>query len=98
MEPFFSVALSAMFLGEKPSLAVILTLLPIVGGVALASASEVSFNWLGFGSAMGSNVTFQSRNVLSKKFMKSSKVGASCEALAWGGCCRADRVRHNLSA
>ena len=41
MEPFFSVILSAMFLGDKPSLPVILTLLPIVGGVAMASMTEV---------------------------------------------------------
>ncbi|CAA7397576.1 unnamed protein product [Spirodela intermedia] len=69
MEPFFSVILSAMFLGETPSLLVVLSLAPIVGGVALASLTEVSFNWAGFWSAMASNVTFQSRNVLSKKFM-----------------------------
>lgn len=75
MEPFFSVLLSAIFLGDKPTAPVLLTLLPIVGGVALASASEVTFNWLGFGSAMGSNLTFQSRNVLSKKVMAGSKVG-----------------------
>ena len=30
---------------------------------------QSSFNWMGFGAAMGSNVTFQSRNVLSKKLM-----------------------------
>ena len=30
---------------------------------------QVTFNWPGFLAAMGSNVTFQSRNVLSKKFM-----------------------------
>lgn len=72
MEPFFSVVLSAMFLGDKPSLPVVLTLLPIVGGVAMASASEATFNWAGFGAAMGSNATFQSRNVLSKKFMAAS--------------------------
>lgn len=71
MEPFFSVVLSAMFLGDKPSLPVILTLLPIVGGVAAASLTEPSFNWTGFLSAMGSNLTFQSRNVLSKKLMDS---------------------------
>ena len=73
MEPFFSVLLSAMFLGEKPAPAVLLTLLPIVGGVAAASASEATFNWQGFLAAMGSNVTFQSRNVLSKKFMGAAK-------------------------
>ena len=69
MEPFFSVALSSAFLGDAPSLPILLSLVPIVGGVALASATEASFNWAGFGAAMGSNLTFQSRNVLSKKFM-----------------------------
>ncbi|GFR49332.1 hypothetical protein Agub_g11360, partial [Astrephomene gubernaculifera] len=68
-EPFFSVFLSALFLGDKPSPAVLLTLLPVVGGVAVASMTEASFNWYGFLSAMGSNLTFQSRNVLSKKLM-----------------------------
>ncbi|XP_058091838.1 triose phosphate/phosphate translocator, non-green plastid, chloroplastic [Magnolia sinica] len=69
MEPFFSVILSAMFLGEYPTLWVVSSLVPIVGGVALASLTEASFNWAGFWSAMASNVTNQSRNVLSKKFM-----------------------------
>ncbi|CAL5386130.1 unnamed protein product [Camellia sinensis] len=69
MEPFFSVVLSAMFLGETPTLWVVASLLPIVGGVGLASMTEASFNWPGFWSAMASNLTNQSRNVLSKKFM-----------------------------
>ncbi|CAI9777323.1 unnamed protein product [Fraxinus pennsylvanica] len=69
MEPFFTVFLSALLLGEMPSLWVVSSLLPIVGGVALASFTEASFNWIGFGSAMASNLTNQSRNVFSKKFM-----------------------------
>ncbi|KAK4437241.1 Phosphoenolpyruvate/phosphate translocator 1, chloroplastic [Sesamum alatum] len=69
MEPFFSVVLSAMFLGEFPTIWVVSSLVPIVGGVALASMTEASFNWAGFWSAMASNLTNQSRNVLSKKFM-----------------------------
>lgn len=69
MEPFFSVILSAMFLGEFPTPWVVGSLVPIVGGVALASVTEASFNWAGFWSAMASNVTNQSRNVLSKKAM-----------------------------
>ncbi|GFP79909.1 triose phosphate/phosphate translocator non-green plastid chloroplastic [Phtheirospermum japonicum] len=69
MEPFFSVVLSAMFLGEFPTLWVVSSLVPIVGGVGLASMTEASFNWAGFWSAMASNLTNQSRNVLSKKFM-----------------------------
>ncbi|CAN8275510.1 unnamed protein product [Cochlearia groenlandica] len=69
MEPFFSVMLSSMFLGEVPTPWVIGSIIPIVGGVALASITEVSFNWTGFLSAMASNLTNQSRNVLSKKLM-----------------------------
>ncbi|KAG1667772.1 hypothetical protein FOA52_010809 [Chlamydomonas sp. UWO 241] len=72
-EPFFSVIFSWIFLGDLPPYQVLLTLLPIVGGVVIASASEASFNWGGFLSAIASNVTFQSRNVLSKKFMNSLK-------------------------
>ncbi|GFY83133.1 phosphoenolpyruvate (pep)/phosphate translocator 2 [Actinidia rufa] len=70
MEPFFTVVLSALFVGEWPSLWVVSSLVPIVGGVALASFTEASFNWIGFSSAMASNLTNQSRNVLSKKFME----------------------------
>jgi len=69
MEPFFSVLLSALFLGQAPSLLVLGSLVPVVGGVVLASMTEVSFNWIGFWSAMASNVTNQSRNVFSKKLL-----------------------------
>eukprot|EP00878_Enallax_costatus_P022003 GHUV01023325.1.p1 GENE.GHUV01023325.1~~GHUV01023325.1.p1 ORF type:complete len:205 (+),score=73.74 GHUV01023325.1:708-1322(+) len=69
MEPFFSVIMSAIFLGDVPQIPVLVTLVPIVGGVVMASLSEATFNWTGFLAAMFSNITFQSRNVLSKKFM-----------------------------
>lgn len=69
MEPFFTVVLATLFLGEKPTLPIVSSLVPIVGGVALASFTESSFNWTGFWSAMASNLTNQSRNVFSKKFM-----------------------------
>jgi uncharacterized membrane protein len=69
LEPMFSVLFSFLFLGESPNPIVLLTLLPIMGGVIGAAVSEVSFNWVGFGSAMASNATFQSRNVFSKKVM-----------------------------
>jgi len=82
MEPLFSVMFSAIFLGDIPALPVLLTLLPIVGGVIMASLSEVTFNWTGFLAALFSNITFQSRNVLSKKFMISKvsrhRVAAGC--------------------
>ncbi|XP_011097424.2 phosphoenolpyruvate/phosphate translocator 2, chloroplastic isoform X1 [Sesamum indicum] len=69
MEPFFTVLLSALYFGERPSIWVVSSLVPIVGGVALASFTEASFNWIGFGSAMASNLTNQTRNVFSKKLM-----------------------------
>ncbi|KAI4336161.1 hypothetical protein L6164_014724 [Bauhinia variegata] len=68
-EPFFSVILSAMFLRELPIGWVVTSLVPIVGGVVLVSATVASFNWAGFWSAMASNLTNQSHNVLSKKLM-----------------------------
>jgi len=69
LEPFFSVIMSFIFLGSVPTIPVAASLVPIVVGVALASTSELTFNWTGFLAALGSNITFQSRNVLSKKFM-----------------------------
>lgn len=74
LEPVFSVGLSAAFLGAIPSLALCASLIPIIAGVMIASATEVSFNMAGFLSAMGSNLTFQSRNVLSKMFMKGDEM------------------------
>ncbi|XP_057983896.1 phosphoenolpyruvate/phosphate translocator 2, chloroplastic-like [Malania oleifera] len=73
MEPFFTVFLALLIIGERPTLWVVASLVPIVGGVALASFTEASFNWTGFLSAMASNLTNQSRNVLSKKFMVNKK-------------------------
>ncbi|XP_057791700.1 phosphoenolpyruvate/phosphate translocator 2, chloroplastic [Salvia miltiorrhiza] len=75
MEPFFTVLLSVLFFGERPSPWVVSSLVPIVGGVALASCTEVSFNWIGFGTAMASNVTNQTRNVFSKKLMRKNEEG-----------------------
>lgn len=74
-EPFFSVVLARIFLpGSAFHPAVYASLVPIVAGVTLASANEVSFNWVGFITAMCSNVSFQSRNVLSKKCMTDVKM------------------------
>lgn len=74
LEPFFTVLLSLFFFGTLPALPVLLTLVPIVAGVIVASATDLSFNWYGFMTAMGSNVAFQSRNVLSKKYMVESSL------------------------
>lgn len=71
-EPFFSVALTPSILGDVPTWGILISLFPIVAGVIIASATEVSFNWIGFLAAIGSNLALQSRNILSKRLMNSS--------------------------
>lgn len=56
-----------VILGEATPLPVLLSLVPIMFGVALASAGELSFNWTGFISAMLSNLTFGFRAVWGKR-------------------------------
>lgn len=46
-----------------------LAVLPIVFGVALASAGEISFTWLGFLAAIGSTVAFAARGIFTKGLM-----------------------------
>jgi solute carrier family 35, member E1 len=73
LEPFVNVMASALFLNSVFPLPVYASLLPVVGGVIMASVSEVSFTWLGFLSAMGSNFAFTARNVFSKLSMNKPK-------------------------
>ena len=68
-EPVVSAGLSALMLGAFYSPITYLTLIPIVGGVALASLKELSFTWVGFIAAMGSNVASALRGILAKKTM-----------------------------
>ena len=68
-EPVVSVGLSAAFLGQVFHPVVYLTLVPIIGGVGLASLKELSFTWLAFGAAMVSNVASASRGIVGKGLM-----------------------------
>jgi len=68
-EPVVSAILSFFLLGAVSSWQTYLTLVPIVGGVALASLKELSFTWLGFIAAMGSNLSSALRAILAKKTM-----------------------------
>lgn len=83
LEPAFNVVLSQLILGQSTPLPVILTLVPIMLGVSLASAAELTFNWMGFLSAMASNLTFGFRAVWSKKAMKDIKGLSSTGVYAW---------------
>eukprot|EP00798_Chlamydomonas_sp_ICE-L_P000829 gene829-2220_t len=69
LEPAFNVIMSRLILGEVTPLPAVLSLVPIIVGVSMASAGEMSFNWLGFLTAMASNLTFSFRAVWSKMAM-----------------------------
>ncbi|XP_019082592.1 PREDICTED: glucose-6-phosphate/phosphate translocator 2, chloroplastic-like [Camelina sativa] len=52
-EPAFSVLVSSLFLGEAFPLPVYLSILPIIGGCALAVVTELNFNMIGSGFGTG---------------------------------------------
>jgi hypothetical protein len=66
--------LSSVILGQSTPLPAVLSLIPIIVGVGLASAGELSFNWMGFATAMASNLTFSFRAVWSKVAMATTKI------------------------
>ncbi|XP_043693465.1 glucose-6-phosphate/phosphate translocator 1, chloroplastic-like [Telopea speciosissima] len=73
-EPAFSVLVSRFLLGESFPVPVYLSLVPIIGGCALAAVTELNFNMIGFMGAMISNLAFVFRNIFSKKGMKGNSV------------------------
>jgi hypothetical protein len=60
------VVTSAVILGTRPSALLVASLVPVVVGVSVASATELCFNWIGFASAMASNLASALRNTYSK--------------------------------
>merc|ERR1711957_923194 len=79
-EPVVTCALNALLLGQDLHLTVYLTLLPIIGGVAVASMKELSFTVLALCAAMLSNVSSAARSVLSKKTMGGKQIGENLDA------------------
>jgi len=83
-EPVVSAALSAVMLGAVYSPITYLTLIPIVGGVALASLKELSFTWIGFWAAILSNVSSALRGILAKTSMSGGVGENMTEANIYG--------------
>jgi solute carrier family 35 protein E1 len=79
-EPVVTCVMNAAFLGQFLSPTVYATLIPIIGGVAIASMKELSFTWLALGSAMLSNVSSAARGVFAKKTMSGKKIGENLDA------------------
>jgi len=69
LEPLFTCIFSAVLLNQIFSLPVYLSLVPVILGVAIASASEVSFSTISLVSGLLSNVCFALRAISAKKLM-----------------------------
>jgi len=71
--PIFTVVISRILLGEHTGLWVNLSLLPVMGGLALCSINELSFDTRGFIAAMATNITECVQNVYSKMLISGEK-------------------------
>jgi len=72
-EPVFTALFSACFLGQIFSVWTYLTLIPVVFGVGIASATELTFTWVSFGFAMVSNLGSSGRAIFAKRVMNEPK-------------------------
>lgn len=70
MEPFFSAMVSAAVFSQVFPLRVYLALIPVVGGVAMACYTGLTFSWRSFLFASASNLLFACRANFSKALMK----------------------------
>nr|CAG4638519.1 EOG090X07UV [Cyclestheria hislopi] len=72
--PLFTVVIARILVGEKTGLYVNLSLIPIMAGLALCSATELSFNIPGFIAAIFTNLTECLQNVYSKSLLSNEKL------------------------
>jgi hypothetical protein len=80
-EPVWAALIGAVFFKEFLPLPVYLSLVPIMGGVALASVKELSFTWLSFYAGTLSAVTSAAKAILSKKNPRRQATGREPHAL-----------------
>lgn len=71
--PAFTVLFARLILKEHTSLPVTLTLIPIVVGLILCSASELRFDGIGFAAAVLNNCADCIQNVMSKRMLMRMK-------------------------
>uniref|UniRef100_T1JJI0 5' exonuclease Apollo n=1 Tax=Strigamia maritima TaxID=126957 RepID=T1JJI0_STRMM len=71
--PIFTVIISWLVLGERTVFLVNLSLVPVMGGLALCTVNEGSYNIQGFLAAMGTNLVECLQNVYSKMLISGEK-------------------------
>eukprot|EP00579_Thalassiosira_antarctica_P000779 CAMPEP_0201867960 /NCGR_PEP_ID=MMETSP0902-20130614/2032_1 /ASSEMBLY_ACC=CAM_ASM_000551 /TAXON_ID=420261 /ORGANISM="Thalassiosira antarctica, Strain CCMP982" /LENGTH=405 /DNA_ID=CAMNT_0048393233 /DNA_START=57 /DNA_END=1274 /DNA_ORIENTATION=- len=74
-EPVWSALIMAICFKEYLPIPVYLSLVPILGGVGLASAKELSFSWLALTAGLISAVTSAMKAILSKKVLDGKPLG-----------------------
>jgi solute carrier family 35 protein E1 len=74
-EPVWSALIMAVAFKEYLPVPVYLSLVPILGGVGLASMKELSFSWLALTAGLISAVTSATKAILSKKVLDGKPLG-----------------------
>ena len=69
--PLVTVLFAWLILGERTSMPRLLSLFPVMAGLVLCTANELSFHMIGFLAALMNNFLDCIQNVVSKKMMKS---------------------------
>lgn len=67
--PFFTAVTAYFILNERTPARLLLTMIPVAGGLVVASITELSFTTIGFAAAISTNLVESVQNVFCKKLL-----------------------------